>query len=899
MPSRGAATLPVRGADHPPNEEVLAMRQFRPWFGVLLLAALAIGCGSTPEPVIEEPPPPPPIEPEKIGDHIELSLAALLDKPRSELAALTTEVTTKIKNQEAGLLDGRFQLALLPELRFSLSAPILREAQFSSRAGFSLPPYMKEDARDASLALHLARYGDVEAAKKLAPPDAAFQARLDAWRLERNYPVEWTRLVALMLDAAQIQLASGDVHGATHLRCLHQQLREVLGPKAASGPLGALLLPRGHAVFAQAAAAWKKENRSVVTEQAEAIVAGWGELPPPPWSLKFGGRGKDVAALLDSPCTSQAIVARSINRALDVFELPLPGEGIDSILACLDAKGNLEQVLVLYRARIVERFPDPARLALLLEDYARSPQDKEKAGWLACRSYTAPGFCCEVTVANRGSFAGALATFQDPSRPTASCEPSRDFGSVHLSRSFDQNRARLAPEAAGEVVTVDRPKVLGSVTNWLGIVQPARLTLRSANKSNVTASLTLDYTVGQPAPSLSKLALPLWSAWGASQIEGETVGENDYLSLVWQDARTRLVLRVPVGSAGQVSFAAEDRQWQRNLDASLAQVASFDQVERKERFAAGKPFSRIRRSVPGIDGVQLGMQRFEVSEALGERQDILQRPIPGGLAVTFAGEPQDKVVYLPRQLFIRFDARDRVTELRVRYDGTENATDSTAWTNDLANRLKKSYGQPIKIPVGAAAAESDQSQRQSTATHFRWTDDTTLLSCQCDGTGAEIVLRDCPLEHPRGIPLPPLEYMPRGPEGCAVGERRGDLVQRGIVSRSTPTADGSLVVPGKAGGPYDQVTVWFDQDQRVVRVLAHHRQDPRALKPEQAAEKLQEAWGRDIKQLGWTRRQNQTPQRWLQSLSWEDDRTRLRIYWEREGSAAPQLFSEWNVVGAP
>src|SRR5439155_2277159 len=175
--------------------------------GVLLLGVLALGCGSTPEPVIEEAPPPPPIEPEKIGDHVDLSLAALLEKPRSELAALTTEVTTKIRNQEAGFLDGRFQLAFLPDLRFSLSAPVLREAQFSARAGFSLPPYLKEDARDAGVALHLARYGDVEAARKLAPPDANFQARLDAWRLERNYPVEWTRLVALLLDAAQIQLA--------------------------------------------------------------------------------------------------------------------------------------------------------------------------------------------------------------------------------------------------------------------------------------------------------------------------------------------------------------------------------------------------------------------------------------------------------------------------------------------------------------------------------------------------------------------------------------------------------------------------------------------------------------------------------------------------------------------
>src|SRR5439155_13363108 len=90
--------------------------------------------------------------------------------------------------------ESRIIYSLLPQMRFPLAVPVWREAQFSAMLGISLPPYLKEGERDAVLALHLARYGDVEAAQKLADPaDAALGGQIEACRYEQNYPAEWTR----------------------------------------------------------------------------------------------------------------------------------------------------------------------------------------------------------------------------------------------------------------------------------------------------------------------------------------------------------------------------------------------------------------------------------------------------------------------------------------------------------------------------------------------------------------------------------------------------------------------------------------------------------------------------------------------------------------------------------
>ena len=86
-----------------------------------------------------------------------------------------------------------------------------------------MPPYLAEDVKDSGLALHLARFGDVEAARKLVDPaDTDALRRIEEMAGFKNYPVEWTRLVALLLHNAQLQLVTEEQFKSTRAGVLAQ-----------------------------------------------------------------------------------------------------------------------------------------------------------------------------------------------------------------------------------------------------------------------------------------------------------------------------------------------------------------------------------------------------------------------------------------------------------------------------------------------------------------------------------------------------------------------------------------------------------------------------------------------------------------------------------------------------
>src|SRR6516225_1456176 len=166
----------------------------------LRLAVLAValgwltGCGSHPKPIEtpEDMPPSP--------NSAQVSLSDLLTKSRAALAKQHEEWVGQVGVREKAHREGSLQFALLPQLRLPLALPIWAEANYFAQAEISRPPYAAEGAKDNALALHLARFGDVEAARRLAEPaDADILKQIDACQYDRNYPAEWTRLVALML----------------------------------------------------------------------------------------------------------------------------------------------------------------------------------------------------------------------------------------------------------------------------------------------------------------------------------------------------------------------------------------------------------------------------------------------------------------------------------------------------------------------------------------------------------------------------------------------------------------------------------------------------------------------------------------------------------------------------
>src|SRR5205807_1634001 len=133
--------------------------------------------------------------------------------------------------------------------------------------------------------------------------DKDLLSQIDAWQTDRNYPLEWTRLVALVLQSAQFKMAHGNVEGATELVLVHKQLHGVLDGRAAKGPLGAALLPIGHFAVQEAAGAYRepKLKKTGLAQDLEAALAEWGEVPPPVYGLPAHAKKTEVARVFGRP----------------------------------------------------------------------------------------------------------------------------------------------------------------------------------------------------------------------------------------------------------------------------------------------------------------------------------------------------------------------------------------------------------------------------------------------------------------------------------------------------------------------------------------------------------------------------------------------------------------------
>src|SRR5262249_2573432 len=139
----------------------------------------------------------------------------------------------------------------------------------------------------------------------------------------------------------------------------------------------------------------------------------------------------------------------------------------------------------------------------------------------------------------------------------------------------------------------------------------------------------------------------------------------------------------------------------------------------------------------------------------------------------------------------------------------------------------------------------------------------------------------------------PLEYLPRGTEGCNLGLPHDDLLKKWHIDKPVLTADGALVLRPPATSPYDALLVWSTHG-RVVRVVARHRPDAiKRTTPAQWADAITQMWRRDAGTLGWPRRQDLAKGDVLQGLTWYDDETRVRTFWQ-QGDDSVQVFTEWK-----
>src|SRR5262249_49940171 len=155
------------------------------------------------------------------------------------------------------------------------------------------------------------------------------------------------------------------------------------------------------------------------------------------------------------------------------------------------------------------------------------------------------------------------------------------------------------------------------------------------------------------------------------------------------------------------------------------------------------------------------------------------------------------------------------------------------------------------------AVWSDQPAHKPAPVLARWQDDISLLTVQRDGATVEVSLRDCPLGQPAGVALPPLAYLPPGPESIFHGDTRTELVDRLRLDKPRTLDDGGLVIPPPRGSAYDALLVWFE-NERVVRIVG--RNSPIAAPPgsrptTSASDLITQTWARSFRSLGWPTRQ--------------------------------------------
>jgi len=853
--------------------------------GSLVLTAVGLtGCGGAPAIVASDTPQE---EVARLGDKTDVNLANWLKQPRPELARRVAEWTDVVQKQRLHARENPLSVDLLPALQPPATMPVFREASYSEKAGFSLPPYVKAGDVDAALVLRLARFGDREAALKISDP-----ADKDR-RTEPNYPVEWTQLTALAFQSAEWKLATGDPQGATDLVQMHQQLRALLDDKTAAGPLGAALLPRGRHALAEAAIAWKKSgvNKPGFAEDAEAALKAWGESPPPALALAPGAGQAEAVRLFQRPANGHTLGApepMAVQRALDLLALPVPTEGVQAVVAFFDADKRLTETLVLYRANFVQTYPDPVNLAYDLVDHALPGDDPVKGVGLTRRTYSGDGLKYEAVLFSRGDALGGYVRIAGAkAAPTGNLPPdARDFGVVHLDQTFEQNRVQFARDRIGAIVERDLRKSSSAVR--LPIVNPApsRAALQREKDQNLTSSFALSWPLDEMPTAATQLAVPLVGAYGSPRIDGVADPDGDYVAFVWEDARTRLTLRLPYESNGPM-LTAENRPSSDGADARAAET--FDLSGRKARWDAGKPLRWLPRSRE-LPEIQLGMTRKQVLDNLPRKASIIQQNLGGGLSLLFRDAPASEATFFVRQMFLRFGPDDRLAEIRVRYQEGPARPDEHHLS--LLAALKKSGGEPQSLPAPWAGLWADLPEREPKAALYRWADDTTLLTCQRDAGGAEVTLRDWPAgvtAEQAAEALPPLRFCDDGTAGVLLGQTRADVLKRFPNHKPVENEDAIALAPS-ADSPYETLAVWFDAD-KVTRIVAQHKARPR-----EAAEvttKMQEAWARDFDHLGALRREDGAAGSILQAYGWHDDKVRVRLL-AQETADGPRLFTEWR-----
>jgi hypothetical protein len=851
------------------------------FIGVAFLGA--VGCGSDKDS-------------EKLSGQVSESgdenlLADLLTQPRKELAAQAQDWEARVRKHESSLRLDAASFALLPELRFPLKIPVWQEASFSEPLGISIPTKASVGQGSFAMAEHLALFGDLDAAKKLAGADSKIP---NSSHVDRNYPLEWSRLVALMQFDAQYRLAMGDTEGAKELISLHGKLLKVLDDKAKKGPLGADLLGRGRTTLAAAALALKKGRDPELAQAIDSALASWGSVPTP---LDFVSLDLPAEQSKKQTGSGQAVIFAGPLPTLDLMGLPVISEGCQAVVVFLDKSGKTTEVLATYRPKLIDIVTDAGQLTPTLHD-ADLGQSIGGGSNRLQRSFQAGNLNCEARLFPQGSALGGMVRLVPANGSSAKSSLAsgqtpvvRDFGIVHLDRSFEQNRLQVAPEQQGDSVQTKRTQILNKIKNALDHWTPSLVTIQREKGQEAVSKLILRYERDKEGALLHQLVASLWQKMGPAQIEESHDAESSYLTLTWQDSKTHMTLIVPNSENLPIELVVEN-QGAKNLEGAQV-VATLDEVERKARIEAGKPSLRLPRQ---LEGVEIGQSKGQALATLLEGAKALKKDFPGGFSVVYPRASTKDTKSVLRQVLVRCDAKDKVAEVSCRYQRGPGANAAT-WSSDQLKAWKKLGGAPAGSESPSASLWSELDPHAASLKSYKWRDDLTQLSFTVDGPTADVTLLDCPLDEPKGVALGELSFLTLGPEDCALTTSRETLLKNWQATKPGKAPKVDLVLYPSAKSPYDVLLVWFESD-RVARVVARFRSAASKERPS-PGQLLSDAWGQSMQTWGWPSHHDFGTNQELTSMGAHDDKVRFRIYSQLSDDGAPRVFAEWKKIGSP
>jgi hypothetical protein len=805
--------------------------------------------------------------------------------PREELNRRALDVLAEIKTREEGRRKNKLAFNLLPKLYQPIVVPGIHDLKFDATVGCSLPSYVdpRETVPQPDLARLYAQYGDLEAGRKLARGQEP--ADLEKLKLEKNYPVEWTRYVAYHLHALGQKIALGDTEALAEFLDARKQLETALGEKDRTSPLGQALLARERRVIQQAADALRKQGQTALANQASGALGNWPDAPPP---LPLDEGREFWCRALRAPADSKVVAGIPALRALDFLQLPYPAEALDAVFLFFSEQGQLEEVLIGYTARVQDQYPRAAELAGALSDFV--PSDSEATA--SKSNQICQGWTVETRVTPIDSTVGAWVRWSRQ-RPVAPVAVPRDFGPIHLDWSFESTRLQLAPNVLGNPVVLKDDAALDRFPNPLSVGKLLDVTLVQTPDHNLLQEASFRYRPGTP---WHQLAQPLFAQLGLGKWSVEDAGSNHgpRVRITWEDDASQLTFSIPHESREPSELEYRDRRDSSHHAARVAAVKARESKERQERLASGKAAQRLPRK---LDYLPLGGERDDVVRYLPKGQTVLKREFDGGmLVVVNSPPPKDGPPYMARQLLLRFGKDDKLAWARVRYDiavKPKNAKEGD-WPRQILDLWRKPGGAVGALASPYAARMSDLPPQNPPGVLYRWEDDLTEAAFLSDRNGVEVTLEDRPLS---GEDLPPLTYLPRGPSEGATGVTLGmDRKDFEAIAKSKPieSPDGAWVF-GIPQGLYDAVLVWFDKDNKARQITARFRQADASKTGQKDLEKfLSDRWGAEVKQVGWPARRDYSPQGSLQSLVWFDDVTRYRLYWADSDNSPSRLWAEWK-----